>query len=238
MLQWDARTGEGSEPIKVFDATGTVIRIGDGGTLMAAARDGRIATIQPDSQRPVGTALQSLPELAYGGDDGILDLAITPTGAVTLDQSGRIVTWDVTGRPAIEQPPSGRRLLSDIKVEHATGMTDGSVLAAGESSVWRLDGESGDVRSRVDGVVASAIAVRGDMIAIGTVPGVVRVGIREPRQPPRSAVATRCRDRRSGHPGQRRHRSGRQQREVDDRHPRWCQRDCGSRHARDVDGGE
>ena len=49
LLQWDARTGEGSEPIKVFDATGTVIRIGDGGTLMAAARDGRIATIQPDS---------------------------------------------------------------------------------------------------------------------------------------------------------------------------------------------
>ena len=176
LLQWDARTGEGSEPIKVFDATGTVIRIGDGGTLMAAARDGRIATIQPDSQRPVGTALQSLPELAYGGDDGILDLAITPTGAVTLDQSGRIVTWDVTGRPAIEQPPSGRRLLSDIKVEHATGMTDGSVLAAGGSSVWRLDGESGDVRSRVDGVAASAIAVRGEMIAIGTVPGVVRVG--------------------------------------------------------------
>ena len=44
LLQWDARTGEGSEPIKVFDATGTVIRIGDGGTLMAAARDGRIAS--------------------------------------------------------------------------------------------------------------------------------------------------------------------------------------------------
>jgi WD40 repeat protein len=176
LLEWDARTGEARDPIQVFDTPGTVVRIDGEGTLVAGANDGRITSVQPDAQRPVGASLQSLPELGYGGENGILDLAITRTGAVTLDQSGRIVTWDLTGQPPLGEAPFGRQLLADVKVEHVSGMADGSVLAAGGSSLWRLDVGSGDVRSRVDDVAASAIAVRGETIAIGTGTGGIRVG--------------------------------------------------------------
>ena len=55
-------------------------------------------------------------------------------------------------------------------------MADGSVLAGGGPTVMVLDGGSGAVRSRIDGIDVSALATRGDMLAVGTDAGEVLAG--------------------------------------------------------------
>lgn len=160
---WNARTGEAGAPIKVFDSPGTAPHFAGDGTVIVGANDGRIAVVDVDAQRPVRTVLQSIPELGYGGDVGILDLATTDTGAVTLDRSGRIITWDLTGRPALET-----RLLQTDRIDHLAGTDDGMILAAGGSSLRLLDGTTGTVVSRSEGTAVSAMAVGGGRIAIAS----------------------------------------------------------------------
>jgi WD40 repeat protein len=172
LLQWDARLGgSGAPSIHAFDVPGTAIRYRPDGTLLAAALDGRLVAIEPSSEVPVGTPLRSLPALGYRGSVGILDIALTAAGAVTLDSSGRIVSWDLTGRP-----PLGPQLMAGDRIDGVMPLVDGSVLAVDGSSVSMIDGETGAVRSRTDGIKATALAARGDTFAIGTENGEVRIG--------------------------------------------------------------
>ena len=186
LLEWDEAHGTLNKPdgYGVYDTTGTAIRfmpvVSEAGTegtegakWLTAALDGHIAVVEPESDPPLRTPLLSLPDLDYGASVGILDVATTSTGAVTVDPSGRLITWDLTGLP-----PLGPRLVSDRGIDQIAAMADGWVVAqTGEfDGVMRLDGECGAVRSRIDRVDATVLATRGDVLAVGTDTGEVLVG--------------------------------------------------------------
>jgi WD40 repeat protein len=105
---------------------------------------------------------------------------MTGTGAVTVDESGRIVTWDLDGRP-----PLGGQVFSGGRVDLLQARPDGSILAAGPAGAWLLDGGTGQVRgswsggsgdvSGANADAVTAIASGPEAWAIGTSSGNVLV---------------------------------------------------------------
>ena len=105
---------------------------------------GDIRVVGFDGKFTVGASAASLP-MENPFDDNItdahaLDIAATGTGAVTVDESGRIVTWDLIGTP-----PLGGRVFADARIDHLRALPAGPLLAGGPEGVWQLDGVTGAV---------------------------------------------------------------------------------------------
>jgi WD40 repeat protein len=109
--------------------------------LVSGASDGHLAIIRPYSEPPTGPPLQALPPLDHtGGSVHALDIAVTGTKAVTVDPSGRVITWDLEGHP-----PLGPRFAADHFIDMVAPLPDGSVIAADRNGLYLLDGRDGRV---------------------------------------------------------------------------------------------
>jgi WD40 repeat protein len=172
LLLWNTRTGTLETEIQVYDNTpGVAVRFWPGhGTWVTGSNDGDLRVVNPAAPLPVGPSVRGLPRLDYRGNVESLDLAATDEGAVTVDPSGRLVTWDLVGRP-----PLGDELLADQKINLIRSLSDGSVVAAGPGSVWMLD-SAGQTTAEVTVVAPTALAVDGTNWIVGTKSGEVLVG--------------------------------------------------------------
>ncbi len=183
---WNARTGAPALDMLVLGAPATALRYWPAqDAWLAAADDGELRVVHPASANPVGPPIRSLPGLAYRGSVGIVDLAATDAGAVTVDQSGRVVAFDLEGRPAL-----GDQLLADRTVRHVRALADGTIVvaipdgsalpddatASGTGSVQLVDPRSGRASASIPVADPTVVAVDGAGYLVGTVSGEVLAG--------------------------------------------------------------
>jgi WD40 repeat protein len=172
VLLWNSHAG--GEPVRsihVYDTSGTSIRFRPDGSLLTSSLDGQMRVVDPSNQgSPTGPPLRALPDLDYGGGVGMLDVAATEDGAITVDPSGRIVQWDLSGLP-----PLGPQLVSGVRIDLIEAMAGGSLLAAGANTVWLLDA-AGNSLGKKEGLDATALGSRDDTFALGTSSGEILVG--------------------------------------------------------------
>ena len=124
LFVWDTST-PGSPPrqFPVFasDVDGGKLRFStDLNAWIVGSIYGDLRVVGFDDKFTVGASATSLPEdnpFDDSATDGhALDIAATPTGAVTVDEAGRLVTWDLLGTPAL-----GGRVFADATDRSASG---------------------------------------------------------------------------------------------------------------------
>ena len=185
LLVWD----EGEDvprQFPVFDQSvaganveGSTLRYApDRNAWVAGSLRGDVRVVQADPIFLPSAPIRSLPDAGRTEQSPIIDLAVTESGAVSVDESGRIVTWDLDGRP-----PLGDQVFSAGRVDLLQARPDGSILAAGPLGAWLLHGETGDIQGQwlvppghecVAGPEAEPVIASGsDGWAIATVSGEV-----------------------------------------------------------------
>ena len=185
LLVWD----EGEEVPRQFpvfdrnvanaDVAGSKLRYAPHRTAwIAGSQQGDLRVVQADPIFVPSPPIRSLPDAGRAAPGAIVDLAVTESGVVTVDESGRIIAWDLDGRP-----PLGSQVFSAGRVDLLQARPNGSLLAAGPKGAWLLDGQTGEIQGEwlapSEGACGSslitAISSGADGWAIGTGSGNVLV---------------------------------------------------------------
>ncbi len=139
---------------------------------IAGSQKGDLRAVGSDGKFTLRASATSLPAADPASDNdetaSALDIAVTETGAVTIDESGRIIRWDLVGIP-----PLGDQVFADGRIDRLRAMPDGSLIAGGPDGVWQLDGVTGEVRDQRATESVTAIAPGVDGWAIGLQSGEV-----------------------------------------------------------------
>jgi conflict system STAND superfamily ATPase/TIR domain-containing protein/WD40 domain-containing protein len=102
---------------------------------LSGAATGEMRRVKPSGASPVGEAFQALPPLDYPGEAFRLrGLAADGPRGVSVDSAGRVVEWQLDGRPKL-----GKDLTGGHTVELAASAADGSVIASDGAAIWRVD---------------------------------------------------------------------------------------------------
>ena len=169
---WDTSApGSAPDQFPVFadDVVGGKLRFStDLNAWIVGSQKGDLRVIGFDDDFDVGASVASLPMAGITDNDTdahALDIAATATGAVTVDESGRIVSWDLVGTP-----PLGGRVFADARIDRLRVLPAGQLIAAGTEGVWQLDGVTGAVlgHRQTDPVTAIGPGANGWAIGLST----------------------------------------------------------------------
>jgi WD40 repeat protein len=168
LLRWDTSSNSTEvRNVPVLDgASGVGLRWRSDDTWVVADESGAIRVVGLDPDLDLGPILRSAPEEEYTGEVAPLALASTTEGALTVDPAGRIVTWDLAGRP-----PLGESLGGATTVESVLALPDGSLVAAGTDGIVVRQGPAGPIVVQPDaarGGDVTAMGSAGDTWAFGT----------------------------------------------------------------------
>ena len=173
-LLWDlGDLASGPRRLRVH-GTGQVVSVAFSSvddSIVTGAASGELRRVVPSAEPPIGPPLLALPALDYDGRSvEPLDIAVEGSRAVSVDPSGRVVVWDLEGRP-----PLGPELAPGRLYDRLETMPDPSVLTADREGVYVVDARDGHIVSQaaVDGVTALGSGPSG--WAVGTGAGEVLV---------------------------------------------------------------
>ena len=157
-------------PVFASDVEGGKLRFStDLNAWVVGSLYGDLRVVGFDDKFTVGASATSLPmanPFTDSATDGhALDVAATATGAITVDESGRIVTWDLLGTPAL-----GGRVFADARIDRLRVLPAGPIIAGGPEGVWQLDGVTGAILGHrsTDPVTAIAPGANGWAIGLST----------------------------------------------------------------------
>jgi WD40 repeat protein len=170
LLRWDT-TSDLTEPRNapvLEGAVGVGLRWRSDKTWLVADESGAIRVVGLDPDFDLGPILRSAPEEEYRGPVTPLAVASTDDSAVTVDMRGRIVTWDLVGRP-----PLGESLGVTTPVSSVDALPDGSLVAVGGDGIVVRQGPAGPLVERwkpdgAEGGDVTALSSAGEMWAFGT----------------------------------------------------------------------
>ena len=109
---------------------------------LSGAATGEMRRVKPDGELPVGPAFRALAPLDYSGESfRPRGLAANGPRGVSVDSAGRVVVWELDGRP-----PLGPELAGDRVVELVAPSADGSAIASDGEEIWRVDTATGEQR--------------------------------------------------------------------------------------------
>ncbi len=133
---------------------------------------GEVRRVNSSSDPQVGPPLRALPPLEYAGVS-VEPMAMAADGGrgVSIDPAGRVVVWDLDGRP-----PLGPDLSRGRTVELVASDLDRSVIASDGDEIWRVDsatGETGQLAQRSD---VNVLTAGEDGWAAGTAGGEILTG--------------------------------------------------------------
>jgi WD40 repeat protein len=181
VLLWGANAPEANpQRIRIAEAGRYVSVITysttDDDLIVTGMSNGEVRLVRPNEEPIVGPRLVALPDLELdpiSTGDSPLAVGLQGMTAVTINVTGRVVKWDLEGRP-----PLGPHLLDGRFINTVAPLHDGSVLTADPSGVYVLDGQDGRlVRNELLGgeqmVTAVGVAPRG--WAVGTSDGEILV---------------------------------------------------------------
>jgi WD40 repeat protein len=166
---WDLRTP--STPpaeIRTLPTPGVALRpiALDGTQWLAAGQDGELRLVRPTARQAVGPALISLPRLGYSGDVAPLAVAGNLNRTLTVDPSGRLVTWELDSATALGAPVEPDSQL------YALAPLDGTTLAMGIDGLLSIPpGRGGVTRRPIPG--PTTLTSAGGAWAVGTQSGEV-----------------------------------------------------------------
>ena len=173
LFVWDASVPDSTPrqfPVFASDVEGGKLRFStDLNAWIVGSLYGDLRVVGFDDKFTVGASATSLPKDNPFDDNDTdahaLDIAATPTGAVTVDEAGRIVTWDLLGTP-----PLGGRVFADARIDRLRVLPSGPLIAGGPEGVWQLDGVTGAVLGHraTDRVTAIAPGANGWAIGLST----------------------------------------------------------------------
>ena len=141
-------------------------------SLLTGTATGELRRIDPTKDPAIGPALRALPPLDYDGESYEPKvLATAGAQGVSIDSTGRVVIWDLDGRP-----PLGPDLARGRTVTLVAPSADGSLIASSGEEIWRVDPATGDdqLLAKVHGITTLATNETG--WAAGTRDGQVLTG--------------------------------------------------------------
>ena len=103
-------------------------------SFLTGAASGEMRRVDLSADLPIGPALEALPPLDYPGRSfEPLDLAVDGSRGVSIDPTGRVVVWDLAGRP-----PLGPELASGREMSLVAAMADGSMVTSDGQELLHL----------------------------------------------------------------------------------------------------
>ena len=143
---------------------------------LVGAATGEMRRVAPNDPRPIGAAFQALPPLGQeGGSFRPRGVAAAGPRGVSVDSTGRVVVWQLDGRP-----PLGRELAGDLTVELVAASADGSAIASDGQHVLRVDPTSGETLPIAQQPGITTLATNEAGWAAGTDEGTILTGTAAP----------------------------------------------------------
>ena len=139
---------------------------------LSGAATGEMRRVKPDGVSPVGPAFRALAPLDYSGESfRPRGLAANGPRGVSVDSAGRVVVWELDGRP-----PLGPELAGDRVVELVAPSADGSAIASDGEEIWLVDTATGEQRPLAQRRGITALATNEAGWAAGTTDGEILTG--------------------------------------------------------------
>ena len=184
LLVWDVSIDD-PEPlvVAVFDANVAGVQLAsvpESSAWVVGSDQGDLRVVQTSPRLTLLASSRSLPAIgneipgaggaALESDEttGALALAATDTGAITIDERARLITWDLVGNP-----PLGEQVFTGGRIDQLRALPNGALIAGGPGGVWLLDSVTGAVMGHRETAGVTAIGPGKNGWAIGLASGEV-----------------------------------------------------------------